>query len=172
MVDGDVRENLGGRRMSTSGSADALVLISCSAAKRRTPAAPVRAIDRYDGIFFRVIRKAMADGRMSPRTHVAIISAKFGLIATETTIPFYDQKMDKSRAAVLRQSVRKELQQLLREHKFAKVFINLGRHYAVLIDDLPELRAATWAGGPIGKRAAAMKSWLESAAQEYSHSCD
>ena len=138
------------------------MLVTCSATKRRLPEAAVAAIDRYDGVFFKVIRKAIADGRMKSRITIAIISAEFGLITSETPIPFYDRKLDKVQVASLRPKVDKALRQLLLKRRFRHIFVNIGQQYASLVEDVPELQVATWAQGPIGKRAAILKSWISS----------
>ena len=52
------------------------------------------AIERYDGVFFKVLRKALREGRCQPPVAILIISAKYGLITSKTLIPNYDKKMN------------------------------------------------------------------------------
>lgn len=136
-----------------------ILILSCSSAKCRKPSAPLPAIKRYDGVLFKVFRKAQREGRAN-RVHLAILSARFGLIGEHTKIPFYDQKMTKPRAAALAATVRYNLRKILAVRKFDRILINLGRDYSPLISEMPELKNALWASGSIGKRAATLKAWL------------
>jgi len=137
-----------------------LVLVSCSAAKREIPATPIPAIDRYNGVLFKVIRKNLPVDSFRPRIRIAIVSAKYGFVTESMAVPLYDQKLNASRAEVIRANVRKGLRGLLRRRQFDRIFVSLGRSYAALVEDLPELQRATWATGSIGKRAAALKAWM------------
>lgn len=137
-----------------------LLIISCSAAKRRSPPANIPAIDRYDGVFFKVLRKALREGRCQPPVEILIISAKHGLITPHTPIPNYDTKMNTRQADRLRTSIRTDLQRVISKMKPSGILVNLGKAYADIIHDLPELQSALWAEGPIGKRAATLKCWL------------
>ena len=137
-----------------------LLIISCSAAKRLNPRTYIPAIERYDGVFFKVLRKALREGRCQPPVEILIISAKYGLIAPHTPIPNYDTKMNTRQSAMLRIPIRKNLQRVINKNKPSRILVNLGKPYADIIRDLPELQSAFWAEGPIGKRAATLKSWL------------
>jgi len=137
-----------------------LLIISCSAAKRHGPPAEMPAIERYDGVFFKVLRKALREGHCRVPVEVRIISAKYGLVNPETRIPSYNVRMDTRQAEKLRSSIRRKLQRTINKNKPREILVNLGKAYAEIIRDLPELENATWAAGPIGKRAGALKSWL------------
>ena len=137
-----------------------VLIISCSAAKRRSPSAKMPAIERYDGVFFKVLRKALREARCQPPVAILIISAKYGLITSKTLIPNYDKKMTARQAGRLRASIRKELQQRVHKTEPDGILVNLGAAYAGIIHDLPALKGASWAAGPIGKRAATLKAWL------------
>ena len=97
---------------------------------------------------------------MKDGAYIAILSAKYGLINESTQIPFYDVRMTPKRADKLRLQVRSDLQKLIRDRSFNRIYVNLGRDYAAVVRDLPALRGATWAAGPIGKRSAALKRWI------------
>lgn len=137
-----------------------LLVISCSSAKRRRPKDKIPAIQRYDGIFYKVLRKTIREGTVDYPLIVAIISAKYGLITPDTLIPAYNMKMNACQAKTLGPVIRKELQKLINKHKPGAILINLGKAYAAIIRNLPELNNAVRAAGPIGKRAAILKSWL------------
>lgn len=154
---------MGIRAMKSLDPPRTLIVISCSARKKRSPPPPIPAITRYDGVLFTVIRKAVREKRMRPNTTVIIISAKYGVVRAGTKIPFYDQRLTASQATTLAPRVRSTLAAIVRKGKYQRKFVNLGRDYASMIQDLPALRGAVWASGSIGQRAAVLKSWITKA---------
>jgi len=81
-----------------------LLVITCSQRKNESPGL-LPAIDRYDGINYRIIRKAMRDGYLPKNLDILIISAKYGLLEQKSLIENYDQLMTKERAKELRNSI-------------------------------------------------------------------
>lgn len=145
----------------TRGSgAPVLIIISCSEAKRRRPLSPAPAIDRYDGVFYKVIRKARREGRLAPGTEIVILSAKYGLLRTTSKIPFYDLRLTKAQVPRLGPRVKAEVGRILRRRKFQRIFVNVGRDYAPLLDGITLFDNAEWATGSIGKRAAQLRRWI------------
>jgi hypothetical protein len=139
-----------------------LCLIACSARKCSEPREAIAAIQRYDGIFFRVLKKWLRESSRH-EVEILIISARFGLITAGTLIPNYDQRMTKLRAAELATSVSAALLARLQEKSYERVFVNLGKDYEPAIAGVELLKQARWASGSIGKRARQMKQWLEEA---------
>jgi hypothetical protein len=137
-----------------------LVVISCSAAKVHSPRAPLAALDRYDGVFYRVVRKAIRERCLSPGIELVILSAKYGLISPSTRIPFYEQRLTRERAMILGPVVRQKMASLLRRRSYCRLLVNMGRDYEAILREMPELNDAIWATGSIGRRAATLKAWL------------
>jgi hypothetical protein len=135
-------------------------VLPCSARKRQFPRFPIAAAERYDGPLYRVLRKALREGRVHPSTDVVIVSAKHGLLDPDTPIRFYDQRLSGARVQSLASEVRADLTRRLRSGRYRRICINLGRDYAAMLEGLPALRNARWASGSIGVRAALLKSWL------------
>ena len=138
-----------------------LLIISCSAAKHRKPKAPVAALDRYDGVLFKVIKKYIREHGWPHGMEIAIISARYGLISAEQPIVWYEQRLNRSRAAALREPVRVGLRRMVVSAKAVSIHVNMGRAYGDMIVSLPELDGAVWASGGIGCRAAQLKRWLD-----------
>ncbi len=137
-----------------------LLLMACSARKRADPQEPMAALERYDGVFFRVLRKWMRKRTAAP-PDVLIISARFGLITGATPIPDYDQRINGLRAVELAPRVQSELRGRFRRNGYRRIFVNVGRDYLPTLAGVTELRSASWASGGIGQRARQMKQWLE-----------
>jgi hypothetical protein len=69
-----------------------LLIVTCSQRKRSDPGL-LPALERYDGIFLRILRKALREGHWSGTLEVLIISAKYGLLELDTVIENYDLRM-------------------------------------------------------------------------------
>ncbi len=140
-----------------------LLLLGCSATKRSAPRRPMAALERYDGVFFRVLRKWLrCNEGVSPT--VLIISARFGLIEAATSIPNYDQRMSAIRAAELAPQVQSAVREHLKRKLYRRIFVNVGQDYLATLTGIEELSSASWANGGIGQRARQMKQWLEASA--------
>lgn len=87
-----------------------LLLVSCT---RKKSSAPRKAINVYDGPYFRVIRK-----RCSPDADIDIniISAKYGLLDADDEISPYDHEMTAKDAKIYKQAYEKYLGELFSEY--------------------------------------------------------
>lgn len=136
-----------------------LLILACSATKRPEPH-PMPAIERYDGPFYRVLRKALRerDG-LAERLDVWALSAEFGLISAETPIPDYDRRMDMRRGEELRRPVAQALNQIAALNTHDRAFVSVGAVYRyALTGPLPW--PVTWAHGGIGEQLGQLKRWL------------
>ena len=138
-----------------------LLLIACSNRKSHKPGL-LPAIERYDGVSYRVIRKAQREGRFPPNLDINILSAKFGLIDASTPIPYYDQRMDSQRSRELKVRVQEELKRRLVQTQYSEIYIDLGKDYLHAIEGLVALPESKliFAEGRIGKRLGKLKQWL------------
>lgn len=134
-----------------------LLILSCSQKKSRAGGL-IPALDRYDGTFFQVLKKALRDGH-GEDLQVVILSGKFGLLGVNTAIPNYDQRITPDQCRKLRPIIQRPLKVWLADNP-TEIFVNLGRDYLPLVEGLPELAHAIWAKGQIGERARALKEWL------------
>src|SRR4051794_16633260 len=103
------------------GGTHRLLLLSCSQRKRSTPG-KMAALQRYDGPAFQVVRRYLRESD-DPLLNVCVLSAEHGIIASDDRIADYDRKMDAERAAELRESSLAKLKALLRQKRYAKVFV-------------------------------------------------
>jgi len=142
-----------------------LLIVACSQRKRSDPGL-LLAIERYDGVNFRVIKKAKREGRWNPNIDVLILSARYGLIREDKPIAYYDERMTRNRALEHRDSVLAALQLILSSIAYRKVFVNVGREYLPSLSGWePLLSPGTtveYAEGGIGSKMRAMKNWIDS----------
>lgn len=122
------------------------------------------AIVRYDGVNFRVLRKARREGYYPDNLDLLIISAKYGLIEEDTLIKNYDLIMTRKRAIDLRDKVTDSLINRLEQKNYAEIFINLGKDYLLTFDQRRFSKTQNdkfkFASGGIGKKMYEMKKWL------------
>ena len=128
------------------------------------------AIERYDGPFFRVLRryrKAHAAGiwETEPDPDTYVLSAEFGLIPAERPIPMYEHRMTRQRAQMLRPGVTDELRRLLNgERCYREIFICLGQAYWTALEGwetfVSQDRAVIVARGSLGMRQSQLYDWL------------
>ena len=151
------------KRYIAETSQNYLLIISCSQRKLDT-SDTLAAIDRYDGMTYRILRKMRREGWTPDNLDVLILSAKYGLMPAGAPAENYDQKMTNARADELRESVQETLKTYIdtREGGFEQVFINLGKAYMRTLEGFHWGLVSTMeASGRIGLKNSQMKAWLE-----------
>ena len=141
-----------------------LLIVACSQRKRPDPDL-LPAVDRYDGVNFRVIKKARREGRWNPSIDVLILSARHGLIRADKPIAYYDERMTRDRGLEHRESVLATLQLILSSNAYRAVFVNVGRDYLVALSGWEQFltpgTTVKYAKGGIGSKMQAMKNWID-----------
>lgn len=135
-----------------------LLLLSCSARKRPEVGA-IPAWQRYDGVFYRVLRRYLRGQdqvQLGRDLHLVILSAEYGLLDGRACITSYDRRMDRHRAAELGPAVATGLDRYLALRPGA-ILLQAGQDYRPA---LPELAGAIWASGAIGVQQRQLKCWL------------
>jgi hypothetical protein len=139
-----------------------LLIVACSQ-RKRTEAASLPAIDRYDGGSYKLLRKAQREGNWPDGLDILILSAKYGLIKSSTLIADYNQRMNRERAKELRAETLQTLQSHAQQDTYQEVYVDLGRDYFAAVGDLRPLFSGSlviYARGRIGERLAKLKQWL------------
>lgn len=140
-----------------------LLIVGCSQRKRAT-SVRLPAIERYDGVNYRVLRKAKREGYWSEDLQVLIISAKYGLLKPDFLIENYDQRMTREQALELQPKVSASLDACLSQKQYREVFVNLGKAYLIALAQSEQLGCLNgtvyYSTGGIGKKMSQMKSWL------------
>ncbi len=133
-----------------------LLILPCS--KQKKELYGVRALELYDGPFYRVIRK-----NKPKNLDILILSAKYGLISSEDSISYYDQIMTNERAEELSNKIILRLDEKLKDKCYNNIFINLGKTYMLALKGsksvLDEYNVYH-ASGQIGERLHQLKNWL------------
>ena len=119
------------------------------------------AIDRYDGPAFRVLHRYLRE-KEDQHLKVYILSAEFGLINSNTPIPYYDRRMTVARALELRQEIMPILETILRQYACEELFICASKLYQQAIDQstLKRLLPLRFAAPGQGLKLASLHRWL------------
>lgn len=140
-----------------------LLILSCSARKHAIRN-KVKAWNLYDGVSFRVVKKAQREERMPTDVDILILSAKHGLIHPTTKIAFYDQRI--TRNIAMQQAIKNcaLLCRFLQSGRYVEVFANVGKTYLAALQPieawLPNRVKLIVPGGGIGQKMRQMKQWL------------
>lgn len=105
-----------------------LLVQSCSETKVDTKTA-VPALERYDGYFYKIIKKAIDEGQFDSAIDICCLSAEHGLIDADEPIEPYDRRMDEERAAALRSDVVESLRAKISDGEYEQVIVNTGAVY-------------------------------------------
>lgn len=137
-----------------------LLIQACSGRKAAT-IEPLPAIELYDGVAFRVIKKFLRENpNAGDDLEILILSAEYGLISSESRILTYDRRMDCERAKSLKTQIKTVYNKKLSESRFERVFVNVGSAYLPALREISIPVGATFASGGIGFRNSQLKSWL------------
>lgn len=141
------------------------LLIACSDTKRHD-AQDLRAIDRYDGPAYRVLRHSLP--ALGNRLPTRILSAQFGLLSPQVVIPDYNRCMDDARAQTLRDDgkVRREIAADIARVRPTDILVMGGARYRGVFDDalrhayLPSHVRVRAVQGGIGEQLGQLRRWL------------
>jgi cytoplasmic iron level regulating protein YaaA (DUF328/UPF0246 family) len=138
-----------------------LLILSCSKTKKNIDRAP--AIELYDGMYYRVLRKNF-NLKDNKNLDILILSAKYGLIDSNEIIDYYDQVMTSKRAEELKDGVKLKLKEVLNNNNYDEIFITMGKTYKEAFDgecrELLQKYNTHWIEGMIGERLQQLKKWL------------
>ncbi|WP_454727723.1 MULTISPECIES: DUF6884 domain-containing protein [Cupriavidus] len=144
------------------------LLIACSATKRDA-VDPLPALTRYDGPAYRVLRAGLP--ALAHRLPLRILSARYGLLAAQSPIPDYNQRMDAARAAtIVREgAVAREIAADLARVRPTDILVMGGGDYrevfvnALTRAGLPAHVRVLAVQGGIGEQLGQLRRWLHNA---------
>lgn len=143
---------------------DTLLIQSCSNRKREA-SSRIPALERYDGYFFRIIKKAMSEGALRDDIDIVILSAEFGLIDLDDPIPMYDRQMTSKRAEELRDDVLSSLASRVRTDGYETVVVNMANEYEKAIEGIDsqlDIDVSRISGRGIGAKGRKLKHLIRS----------
>ena len=143
-----------------------LVILTTSVRLDEETKEPIPALERYNGVYFRVLKKYLREGRFRD-TDILIVSEKYGLIWSDDKIPLYEihgkmgsLTLDEKAIEKLRQENLKKLEKIL--DRYSEIYVNVGKEYMKLIKGFEKLASGRiiHAKGSLGAKATHMKQWI------------
>jgi len=144
-----------------------LIIITTSYRINKERKEPISAIDRCDGVYFRLLRKYIREEKLR-NVDILIVSEKFGLIWAKDKIPYYEVhgkmgslSLEKKAMEDLRQQNLQKLKEVV--NRYSEIYVNVGREYMKLIEGFEKFttRKITYSVGKgLGPKALHMKEWI------------
>jgi len=143
-----------------------LLILGPSFRRRREPEA-LPALERYDGIFFRVARKHLAEAN---DVDVMVLNDDMRLIDGSTPMPYSPPRGDKWAGYSIPDNVLEEareenmrvLDRKLASGEYSEVFVAMGKQFARALPDMSRygVKVVFPARGGPGPKSRALKLWL------------
>jgi len=141
-----------------------LLLQGCSKSKKEIRI-PTKAMDVYDGYYFKIIKKAISEGSFDNQIDICILSAKYGLLDPTDEITTYDYRMDQDRAEELNEDVVSKLEHEFNGQNYQQLIVNLGQPYQEAVSGIEDRingEIVRLSGG-LGERGAQLKQLIRDA---------
>jgi len=142
-----------------------LIIIAGSKRQNSNPQ-PLPAIERYEGVYFRVLKKHIREGKMK-NTDILILTEKYGLLSSNQLVPYnpeYSPRIATNNLNDARRRNLQKLQQELSKEEYLEIFINVGKDFWPLIEGLENVVGKTKVtlakGSALGSKASNMKQWI------------
>jgi len=136
--------------------------------RRKKSSGSLPAIERYDGLFFRIARKYLKDIRDVDST---VMVDDLSLVDDTAPLPNIEpegqhwgaRKISKDSVERAKVKNRDFLDKKLRKRKYSEVFISMGKDYAQALPPLNQyaLKVIFPASGGPGPKARALREWLQ-----------
>lgn len=117
---------------------DGLVVVACCKEKRVT-AAPLPALDLYEGWVIPLIRDRVAE-HSGPRARVLVLSALYGLVSADAPVTTYERPMTEGRASVLAGTAPSVLRRHLARFPSSEALLLMEAPYAEVLGTVPVTR--------------------------------
>lgn len=138
--------------------------------RRRRDEAPLSALERFDGLFYRVARKYLSSVK---DVDVVVMTDDLTLVDGNSPLAFREpkgsewgkQKIDKETFEKAKAVNEKFLEKKFKNEKYSEVYLAMGRQYAAALPDLAKYGVKVvfpTSGGP-GPKAQALKKWISKA---------
>jgi len=145
----------------------AKLLILGPSYKRNPSPEPLPAIERYDGLFYRIVRRNM-DKMKEKGIDIIIITEDLEVATPETKLPYKPPVGNKwktlpptTRDLEKIEKLRNQVLELVKSRRYDEIFIALNKHYQALLPDLtPYTKKIITTSKGLGSKAKSLKEWL------------
>jgi len=140
------------------------IIIAESQRRKQEPIEPIAAIDRYIGVYFRIVKKYLREKKLT-NTDILIISHKFGILQSHDRVEYHKSTDNLNFESVenARKNNLKLLKTIFEKKKYDEIYVNVGVKFAKLIDgfeDLTNAKVIYASGSGLGPKAKHMKNYI------------
>jgi len=141
------------------------LLVLSSSKQRSTDPRLLPAIERYQGVMFRVARKYLLECQ-SNDVEIVIVSEREGIMCANDPVPYHEPLIERPTSRhisedTLRKS-REKFNSILSEHPYSEIFVACSNGLRGMIGDLEKIDAkVVFCDDPgLGRRAQRLKQWI------------
>jgi len=153
------------RKVAGDGAAKLLILGPTY--RRSTSPEPLPAIERYDGLLYRIVRRNM-DKVKKKGVDIVIVTEDLEIITPKTKLPYKPPAGSKWRTlpptimdSKRIEKLRSQVLEIVRSKEYDEIFVALNKHYRQLLPDLtPYTKKVIADFKGLGEKAKALKEWL------------
>ena len=143
----------------------AKLLILGPSYRRKTDPQPLLAIERYDGVYYRIVSKYM-DKIRKKKIDIIIITEDLEIVDYKTPLPYKPPKGKTWRNLTLsrelieekKEKLQERLVKIIKTRKYEEVFIALNKTYQKILPEITVKTLKDFKG--LGPKARALKEWI------------
>lgn len=135
----------------------------------KTTAQAIPAIERYDGVFMRVLRKCVREGLVDPED-ILVVSPVLGMIRGLDKLPYrkaegswHDPRINRDHVDRMNRDALLLVKNLVESRRYPEVYVNIGKKLQPIIagiGDVVHSRIVYAEGSGLGPKAAHMRDWI------------
>jgi len=142
----------------------AVAIILAQSRRQAQSSSLLRAADRYQGIYFKILYKYIREGKLRD-ADIFVLTERHGVIGLQDFVPYTQPSKHVARGNIDKIIERnlETLKRQLSKRKYSEVYVNCGKDFLRLINGFEKLTSAkvTFAEGlGLGPKAAHMKKWI------------
>ena len=134
-----------------------------SASQHRAPDPdPILAIDRFDGVYFRILRKHLREGRLRG-VDILVLSDTYGVLDSNDLVPLHHPSDKIAVTEQARVSNLTKLREMLKKTSYSEIYVVCGKEFQALIRGFEEFANAPIThcqGRGLGCKARSLKDWI------------
>jgi len=141
------------------------IIVAESQRRKQDPKEPIPAIDRFTGVYFRILKKYLREGKLL-NTDILIVSQKWGILKAQDKVKYNKPTNTLDFKKSLKETQKNNLETLkniFEKKNYDQIYVNVGAEFTKLIDGFEDLTSAKviYARGPgLGPKAQHMKKYI------------
>ena len=143
-----------------------LIILSASESRSTNPQ-PLPAIERYQGVFFRVVRKYVREGKLK-NAGIIVVSERYGVLQADEEVPYHTPfqgklSLSKEMLEEINQKNLAKLKSIFNKTRYSEIIVVCGQEFRELIkgfEELTDARIVLCKGRGLGPKAQNLKQWI------------